>query len=75
MPTLTDVITYEGKWYTKLTSKEHRQQVEALTKKLLSLAPQMLNYKGRIDIRKSGYIFIDGYPEELRANILKLISH
>jgi hypothetical protein len=74
MATLTDVITFEGKWYTELTSKEQRQQVEDLAQTLLPLAPQILAQKGRIELRKSGNIFIDGYPEELSANMWKLIG-
>ena len=70
MAALTDLITYNDKWLTELTSREHRQQVEALAKRLEPMKQELASYpNAEIDITNDGTISTKNLPEEMDVRI------
>ena len=70
MASLKDVITYNDKWFTELTSKHHRQEIEELAERLEPLRQEIGNHpKARINISDKGIITTHNLPEEVSSRL------
>ena len=76
MATLFNIITYNRQKYVDVTDPAGRQFIVELEQKLTILASDILKYpEGQIDIKTSGDLSIDGFPDQLRQNIMDLLKN
>ncbi len=66
---------YQNVPYVELTNPSERQEIESLALKLISLENEITSAdNGRINIKKSGTIFVDSFDKDLSDRILVLIA-
>jgi hypothetical protein len=75
MASLLDIICYNNKWYTELTSKEHREQIENLVQKLDPLKEEICRYpNARINITKDKTITTNHLPDDIASKIEQIVA-
>ena len=74
MKSLFDVVTYDANHFTDLKSQDERNELLELIAKLKPLETEILNdEKGEIMLSKAGNIIVEGFSENLKAEISKII--
>jgi len=73
--TLYDVVLYDHKKFSELSDPDAQSQIISLITKLKPLEEEIIKHpNGNITIMPSGNIFTTGFPENIGAEITKIIT-